>query len=98
MPVKPLTARAFPDTIRTSLEQSARDRRDQLLALPPTTGHDLVSAAHRRSVERILDEVHAALARLEAGTFGECHSCGGPIPLAELEQRPWSTRCAWCAR
>ena len=44
-----------------------------------------------------LDEIAAALARLDAGRFGRCETCGEPIPLARLEARPTARRCVTCA-
>ncbi len=38
-------------------------------------------------------QVEAALARLEAGTYGVCVDCGQPIPDARLEVRPEAARC-----
>jgi DnaK suppressor protein len=38
-------------------------------------------------------EVVAALARIEAGTYGTCADCGQPIPDARLEVRPEAVRC-----
>lgn len=38
-------------------------------------------------------EVEAALARLDAGTYGVCVDCGQPIPDARLEVRPEAARC-----
>ena len=43
-----------------------------------------------------LDEVEAALARLETGSFGTCKDCGGPIPLARLQAVPWARYCLTC--
>ena len=37
-----------------------------------------------------LELVDAALARLDAGTFGTCLRCGRPIPIARLEALPWA--------
>ena len=39
------------------------------------------------------EQVVAALARLEAGTYGVCVDCGQPIPDARLEVRPEAARC-----
>lgn len=50
---------------------------------------------HAASSER--EEVLAALARLEAGTYGTCVRCGQPIPPARLEARPMATMCVACA-
>ena len=39
------------------------------------------------------EQVVAALARIEDGTFGTCVDCGQPIPEARLEVRPEAARC-----
>lgn len=44
-----------------------------------------------------LSEIAAALARVDAGTFGVCERCGGAIPDARLEARPTAARCVTCA-
>ena len=38
-------------------------------------------------------EIRAALARIDAGTYGTCVDCGQPIPDARLEVRPEAARC-----
>ena len=42
--------------------------------------------------------VDAALARLDAGTFGPCLRCGQPIPPARLEALPWAAYDIECQR
>jgi DnaK suppressor protein len=42
--------------------------------------------------------VEAALARIEAGTFGKCTRCGKPIAAERLEALPWAEHCIDCAR
>lgn len=42
-------------------------------------------------------EVDAALARVDAGTYGICVACGRPIAPGRLEVRPMATRCIACA-
>ena len=39
------------------------------------------------------EQVVAALARLDDGTYGSCVDCGQPIPDARLEVRPEAARC-----
>jgi DnaK suppressor protein len=41
-------------------------------------------------------EIDAALARVEAGTYGRCEACGKPIPHARLEVLPEATLCVSC--
>lgn len=45
---------------------------------------------------RLEDKIRAALARLEAGTFGRCISCGGSIPAERLRARPVTDLCLAC--
>lgn len=44
-----------------------------------------------------LDEVEAAIARLEKGTYGRCERCGQPIAADRLEAKPAARRCIACA-
>jgi DnaK suppressor protein len=43
-----------------------------------------------------LDALDAALARIEAGTYGECIDCGVSIPVARLQATPEASRCIHC--
>jgi len=43
-----------------------------------------------------LDEIQAAQARLETGSFGVCEVCGGAIPLSRLRAVPWARHCLGC--
>ena len=43
-----------------------------------------------------LDAVDAALARMRAGTYGECRDCGEPIAVARLSAYPTAMRCVAC--
>ena len=38
-----------------------------------------------------------AVARMVAGTYGECLDCGEPIPFERLELEPQALRCVACA-
>lgn len=48
--------------------------------------------------ERLLMECNAALARIDAGTFGSCEECGRPIAPGRLEAIPYARWCVACAR
>ncbi len=43
-----------------------------------------------------LAAVEAAVARMDAGIYGRCESCGGPIGEARLEAMPDATLCVSC--
>lgn len=45
-----------------------------------------------------LEEIGAALERLQEGTFGRCEECEGDIPSARLEALPYARYCVGCAR
>lgn len=53
-----------------------------------------VMLAHAR---QHLDEINAAMSRLDEGSYGVCVSCGRNIPMARLKARPQATRCISCA-
>lgn len=44
-----------------------------------------------------LQQVDAALARMDAGTYGVCANCGRSIPVARLRVRPFAELCVPCA-
>lgn len=48
-------------------------------------------------LKEALVEVEDALARLEAGTYGQCDACGKAISAARLEAKPAAPQCIECA-
>jgi DnaK suppressor protein len=50
-----------------------------------------------RQAQRHLQEIEAALERVEDGSYGLCERCGDPIPEARLEARPVARTCVGCA-
>jgi RNA polymerase-binding protein DksA len=48
--------------------------------------------------EGVLEQIDAALARIQAGTYGVCTNCGKQIPEERLEARPWASLCIDCQR
>ena len=55
------------------------------------------ASAMLRQARQHLDEVDAALLRVELGNYGVCENCGRDIPSARLEARPYARRCVQCA-
>ncbi|MGH9027326.1 MAG: TraR/DksA C4-type zinc finger protein [Acidimicrobiia bacterium] len=54
---------------------------------------DLVQAASERQTVEDIDD---AIARMDAGKYGVCVSCGARIPVARLEVIPWTELCVDC--
>jgi DnaK suppressor protein len=54
--------------------------------------------ALRDRAQQQLELVDAALARLDAGTFGTCLRCGRSIAPERLEALPWAAHCIDCRR
>ena len=55
-----------------------------------------VAAGLLENQEQVLDSINGALERLDAGTFGVCEECGGPIPVERLRVVPYAPRCRDC--
>ena len=48
--------------------------------------------------EQMLEEIVAALDRIDKGTFGKCEECGAAIPKGRLQALPYTRHCVACAR
>ena len=59
------------------------------------TERELEFAIGEREVDELVT-LDAALARIEAGTYGECADCGVSIPAPRLQASPEGTRCIPC--
>jgi DnaK suppressor protein len=49
------------------------------------------------SDKNAIDQIEAAIARIEAGSFGECDTCGAKIPKSRLDAIPYAAQCVHCA-
>lgn len=54
---------------------------------------DLLLSAQARSA---VEEIDRALAKIKAGTYGQCEACGQSIPEARLEALPQAALCVSC--
>ncbi|WP_134741302.1 TraR/DksA C4-type zinc finger protein [Nocardioides sp. 503] len=50
-----------------------------------------------RQASHHLEEVDAALARLDDGSYGRCEVCGQQIAAGRMEVRPTARTCVSCA-
>ena len=96
MTISKTSDRSTETHIHRALDEASR-LREAMLADLPDSSEDLVIEAQRLGIECILDEVRAALARLESGSYGTCLGCTAQIPWERLELRPWAAFCVRCA-
>ncbi|WP_439534303.1 TraR/DksA family transcriptional regulator [Polymorphobacter sp.] len=66
---------------------------DQANDLEDLATNESLEARHKAEVEQI----RAALHRIEDGRYGVCDNCGADIAPARLEALPGATRCINCA-
>jgi DnaK suppressor protein len=99
--------------LRAALEQERSDLRARLGEMGMLSGGESFDqnfadssqvTAERGEVEALagnlreaLNDVEAALVKLDNGIFGVCEGCGQPIPPARLEAKPAARRCMDCA-
>jgi len=105
-PIDVTTARHRLETERAALQASilevtqTLDQPDERL----TDVLDVAEAASERQLQSTLltqsqhhlQQVEAALRRLEAGAYGLCERCGQPIQPERLSVLPYTTTCFNC--
>lgn len=93
-----------------SLRADVAQHRDQLVEPAAATGNSFIAGSEGavadadderevallRRAQHELDEVSAALIRLEGTRFGECERCGSQIGLPRLEALPEARLCLEC--
>jgi DnaK suppressor protein len=88
------------DDIGRSLEDATdEDGNDSHLGDSATETHDReVEMTMEDTLEHRREEIVAAMARLDAGTYGTCERCDKPIGADRLEALPFATKCIECKR
>jgi RNA polymerase-binding protein DksA len=79
---------------------------DDALSAPPLdigerASHEfeeVVTLGLAENEQHLMEEIDAALARIEDGTFGRCERCGKAISKQELRALPYSRHCVPCTR
>jgi RNA polymerase-binding transcription factor DksA len=97
------TERARSVSLLTDVERNMRDVSDARDGANTDDEHDPEGAtlaweraslgAVRDDARRRIGQVDAALARLDAGTYGRCTVGGEAIPEARLAAVPWAATC-----
>ena len=91
---------ALEASLSSHLKRDVASGRDQLIDTAGDAGDASVAdeAESEDFTEGELDsatlqQVQAALRRIEDGTFGQCQVDGGPIELKRLDAIPWALYC-----
>jgi DnaK suppressor protein len=112
-PVSATDARRWIDDRRASVRERLGEAESRLTAVRAARGewtdeeHDPegfaltfewqhAEGSRAQHLAELLD-LDRAEARLEAGDYGICASCGQPIPAEQLQLRPARTSCVACA-
>jgi DnaK suppressor protein len=78
--------RSRTTSMPTSMAELGSDNSDQELTLG-LLGSD----------KEALDQIEAAIGRINDGSYGRCETCGGKIPKDRLEAIPYAAKCVRCA-
>ena len=87
------------DRFRALLDEHRADclrQREEALAECAQSVPDPVAQRRSADLLRTIGEIDAALARIDAGTYGRCTSCQTEIPEERLELRPFAGTCVAC--
>ena len=88
------------DRFLTLLETHRADavrQREEALAECAQSVPDPVAQRRSADLKETIEQIDAALARIDAGTYGACTKCGTTIPEERLELRPFSATCVACS-
>jgi RNA polymerase-binding transcription factor DksA len=72
-------------------------QREEALAECAQSLPDPVAQRRAADLQSTIGEIDAALARIDAGTYGACVHCGAAIPVERLQMRPFAAACVACA-
>jgi RNA polymerase-binding protein DksA len=71
---------------------------NHLAEVATATLHREIDFTLEGNSSQVLEEIDAALMRIDAGTYGTCASCAKEIAPERLEAYPWAALCIDCAR
>ena len=71
-------------------------QRELALAETVTSVPDPVALSRAATLLRTIEEIDAAVERIDTGTYGRCVHCGSAIPAERLEFRPFAAGCVSC--
>ncbi|MFF7731471.1 MULTISPECIES: TraR/DksA C4-type zinc finger protein [unclassified Streptomyces] len=100
MPLDVTRAEPHPHEARRRLAHARTSRLAQLRALDETEqgADDHLRSVQRTAMERVLEEIEEAFARIDDGSYGICVGCAKPVPAERLEILPYTRHCVACQR
>ena len=87
------SVRWLGDSVRTLGDSQAVEGPGQQADVASDEAEEEVDLALQTAAQRKLEEVEAALRRIDEGTYGICANCGKPISVERLRAVPWTTLC-----
>ena len=110
MPMNPVTLETYRQWLLTQQQQVAQrifgqqetmysmdaDRDIERMDRVQEEAAEVTLSALEEHERREMAEIQAALARIDAGTYGICEVCGEEISPARLEAFPMARRCVRC--
>ena len=87
------------DAFRALLDGQRADcvrQREEALAECAQSVPDPVAQRRSADLAVTIGEIDAALARIDAGSYGRCTGCQAQIPEERLELRPFAGTCVAC--
>jgi DnaK suppressor protein len=87
------------DRFRSLLDDQRADcvrQREEALAECAQSVPDPVAQRRSADLAVTIGEIDAALARIDAGSYGRCTGCQAQIPEERLELRPFAGTCVAC--
>jgi DnaK suppressor protein len=82
-----------PGTIDEQVEEFSGTADNHLAETATVTLDREIDYTLEENAEQVLQEIDAALKRMNEGQYGICARCGQPIAEERLEVRPWALLC-----
>lgn len=93
---------SLKDELRDDIERTVHTMQDEATVFADPNDRasqesDIALELRNRDRERkLIKKIDESIARIEAGEYGYCDSCGVEIGLKRLEARPTATLCIDC--
>lgn len=80
------------------LRELHQERTGDILDAAADSVQDELNSQLIEAESRELNAINDAIGRFDHGAYGDCDSCGKPIPLTRLRAIPYATDCIDCRR